>query len=254
MGGPSSTKSTTTQDLPAWQLPYAKQGLASFANLTMPGGQFLQMPPELMQKFFGMTPQQQAGLSGIQQTAMGPESALLNQASGLLNQTIGGKFLDPESNPMLMSTYQQAARGLADAYSTGTAPQLMSQAAQAGALGGSAYGQAAAQSRYGLGQNLANLATDIFGGAYNTERGLQNQAMQFAPQMGQALTQPYQQMYEAGALTQADQQAQEANRMQNALRGIQYPLQQGSQFENFLRGLGGGQSVSISPNLNQGIK
>ena len=254
MGGSKDQKTTSYTDVPPWAQPYAKQGLAGLVNMAMPGGQFAQMPAGLQQQFYGLTSEQQQAISGMGQTAMGPESQMLGQASGLLSRTMGGEFLGPEQNPYLRQAYEQAAQSVTDQYRTATAPGLQAQAAQAGALGGSAYNQAGMQQRYGLGQTLNNLATDIYGGAYESERGRQQQAMQMAPSMGQALMQPYEQMYQAGALTQADQQAQEQMRMQNEMRQQQYPFQMGEQLINAIRGLTGQQTVSISPNLGQGIK
>ncbi len=88
----------------------------------------------------------------------------------LLRDTIGGKFLDPATNPYLQKTFDLASRnvqnatdnqfGMAGRYSSENGP-------------GGAYAHAAMTGQ-------GDLATKLFGGAYADERGIQNDALKTA--------------------------------------------------------------------------
>lgn len=103
----------------------------------------------------------------------------LGGTTGMLSNTISGKYLNPSTNPYLADTFNQAAKGVTDQYQTSIAPSLMAEGEVAsgggpGALANnSAFNQTQWQNQYGLGQTLNNLATDIYGGNYQQER--QNQ-------------------------------------------------------------------------------
>lgn len=121
--------------------------------------------------------------AGFNEFAMGGPS---DPVYGRVLAGARGDYLSPESNPYLKATFGQAAKEVTDAYSRGTAAQTDAAAAQAGAFGSSGYGEQTALNQFGLGQNLNNLATDIYGGAYSDERGRQLQSQQMASQIHQA--------------------------------------------------------------------
>ncbi len=75
-----------------------------------------------------------------------------------LQDTIAGRYLDPASNPYLSQTYDAAARQIT--------PRINSLFEASGR-----YGSGAQQGV--LGQNLSDLATNIYGGNYNAERARQ---------------------------------------------------------------------------------
>jgi hypothetical protein len=97
-------------------------------------------------------------------------SPLTRAAQGTLSDTLAGKYLDPNSNPWLSGTFDLAAGKMRSA--------LDSQFNSAGGYGGSLHQGAMAE-------NLGDLATKLYGGAYDTERQRQIQGMFFAPQMAQ---------------------------------------------------------------------
>ena len=100
-----------------------------------------------------------------------------------MTATIGGKYLDPSTNPWLQSTYDQAAKAVSDSYLSTTQPRTETLFYKGGGFGGgnSAFEETVARNRFGLGENLKNLGTNIFGGNYNTERNRQFTATQDAP-------------------------------------------------------------------------
>lgn len=254
-GGGDST-STTSQHLPAWAVPYAKELLGAGSSQYLPGGSPAQMPSNLNQTNAGFTPDQTAALGSIGGTttqANNLGSANANYAAGVL----GGDQLNPTSNPYLTDTYNEAAQGLVTNYQNAIAPSNMAAGEVAsgggpGALAGnSGYGATTQMNQFDLGQNLGNLATNIYGGAYET--GVTNQA-NVAAGIGNTQNTLYtgaNQLLGAGTLEQQQQQSQYNTQYTNALNANQYPMQQLSGFGSILGqatgGTGGGITVGTSP-------
>lgn len=133
----------------------------------------------------GATPAMQQGWQqAIQRAQQG--SPLVPAAQGMTLDTINGKYLDPSSNPYLASTYGQAADQVTRNYQTATAPATSAAFAGAGRYGSGARNQAVDQNQRALGASLNNLATQIYGGNYQTERDRQMAAGGMAPGMVQA--------------------------------------------------------------------
>ena len=201
--------------LPGWLQPYATQFLDQYSQLAMPGGKPAGLPDAALQQVAGFDPAQTQAINDIiaQGQQVQPTETQLTQ------DTLSGKYLDPATNPYLQKTYDEAARAVTDQYGQSTAPQLQMEASLAGAQGGTGYAEQAATDRYGLGQNLASLANQIYGGNYEAERGRQMQQQQLLPQMFA----PEQAALGAGGLRQ--QQAQQVMDVgsQNAYRQFQTP-------------------------------
>lgn len=97
--------------------------------------------------------------------------------------TLRGDYLN--SNPYLDAMYNRASRPLVENYRNATAPSTQAAFARAGRYGSGAYDQAQSTNESNLGRSLGELATDIYGRSYESERGRQDQAMQGAPQYAQ---------------------------------------------------------------------
>lgn len=150
MGGAQQTGTQTSiQDIPDWQKPYVTQA--------MQGAQTA---------YQNSTP-----------------SSLLAPAEQQMLQTIQGNYLNPASNPYLRDTFDQGAKAMSDSYLTTTQPRTDALFGRSGqAFGGnSGYQETVARNQLGFGQNLKNLATDIYGGNYTRERQNQVNATQNAP-------------------------------------------------------------------------
>ena len=87
--------------------------------------------------------------------------------------TLSGKYLDPSSNPWLKSTFDAAAAPVTRAYMTATAPQTAGAMESAGRYGSGAYQNQVKNNEANLGASLNNLAANIYGNNYQTERGNQ---------------------------------------------------------------------------------
>jgi len=130
-------------------------------------------------------------------------------ASSYVTDSINGKYLSQDSNPHLMGLFNQAALG--------TQNQLASQFAGSGRNLAASYAPRADQ--------LNNLATQYFGGQYQFDRGLQQQAAGMAGQVSQA---GYMDANALGAVGAA----------QDA-RAQQVADQPGQSLDDFLRRIGG---------------
>ena len=117
------------------------------------------------QAISGFAPEQETAF-GRTTTRATEGSPLLGASQGYAQDVIGGKYLTPDTNPYLKSYYDRALEA--------TLPQLDSAAIGAGRYGSGAWGQM-------RGRTMADLATGIYGGAYETERGRQGEAAAMAP-------------------------------------------------------------------------
>ena len=241
---------TSTQSLPRWALPTAQKLLATGQGLVSPGadeglGYTLgAMPPELLQQLAGFNPTQEQGMDYLTQGA-GGSADLAGAGAQQLQQTLQGQYLSPESNPYLQSTYNAAADAMTNQYQQAIAPSLMAQAQQGGVMGGSAMNEQQAYNQFSLGQNLSDLASQIYGGNYAAERGNQLAGLGMVGAGQQALAQPGQQLLGVEALQQGQTQAGMDVATQNAQTRQEYPYKQASWLGNMLgTATSGGGSVT----------
>jgi hypothetical protein len=150
MGG-SSGGQTSSVGPPSWQLPYIKQGMQGAQNMYQQGGTpvvpFSNETEQALQRTAGRAT---GGSPGV------------TAAQNINTQTINGGFLG--SNPYLDQTFNRAALA--------TQNQLASQFAGSGRDVGASEGLRS--------QQLNDLATGIYGGAYDSERNRQQQAIGMA--------------------------------------------------------------------------
>ncbi len=141
----TNTTQVQTAQAPSWQLPYQQYGLnqatAQYNGVSSP-----------QQLVAGFSPQQNQAISGI--TSLATNNPTLNSASGYVNSVLNGS---PANNPYLNSEFNQAANTVQN--------RLESEFAGAG--------QPVVNSLPVQSDELNNLATDLYGGAYNT--GVQQQ-------------------------------------------------------------------------------
>jgi hypothetical protein len=248
-GGPSTNTTSTVNKLPGWARPYAHELLRTGAGEFLPGGSPLQMPSDLNQQVAPFTPDQNAAM-GLVSDQTGTATGLANAGAGNLTATLSGKYLDPATNPYLTDTFNEAAKGVTDQYSSAIAPGTIAAAQRGGGLDSSTFAEEQARNQFGLGQNLDNLATNIYGGNYANERQNMMNAQGLIGQTQSALYAPANELLGTGTLQQQQQQTGLDTVFQNALRAFNIPMQSLSQFANlFGQATGGtGSQVSISPN------
>ena len=135
-----------------------------------------------------MTPQLDQALRMVQNRAE-QGSPGLAAAKNMNQRTVEGDYLSPDSNPYLSQTYDAAAQGVTRNFQESVMPTLNSRFAMGRTqqdAGGNAQTAAMGRAQNELGQNLGNLATGIYGGNYQQERGRQMQAGQQAQGFAQS--------------------------------------------------------------------
>ncbi len=98
-----------------------------------------------------------------------------NPANSYLSQTANGEYLKND-NPYLNGMFQNATNQISNQYKNSVAPSIASQFSAAGRFGSGQQYDALAQGAQPLQQALADAASNIYGGAYQNERNLQQQA------------------------------------------------------------------------------
>lgn len=228
MGGSGSGGQTTQQGPPPYATPTA-QGILSLVQQTL-AQQGQSMPPGMNYNVAPFTPFQNQGISGI--GAQTPAAQQLgSQGAGMLGNTLSGAYLNPATNPYLSATANEAGANLVNQYQTATAPgdAAFAEGASGGGPGsttGSGSQQMVALDKYGLGQNIANLDTNIYGGNYQAERSNQINALGQLGATQSSLYAPSQELFNAGQLQQQQQQNVSNTSTQNATNQNAYPWQQ----------------------------
>lgn len=139
------------------------------------------------------SPYTQAAQDLIAQRALSG-NPLIPQAQQQLYDTLGGKYfgMNPASgalsfigqggmlnaNPYLDAAFGQAASRVGQQFTKTTMPGIASMFSQAGRYGSGAMQDVTSQAQQNLGDTLSNLATNIYGRSYATERELQQQALE----------------------------------------------------------------------------
>lgn len=119
-------------------------------------------------------------LSGEYTAPQFGSSPLGRSATDYATRAIGGGFVG--QNPYLDAMVNRASQATIRNYQTAVDPGLRSRAILSGRTGPSATTTGLReQSQRALAETLGNIATDIYGGAYGQERGLQQQAAFAAP-------------------------------------------------------------------------
>jgi len=222
MGGDDTVTQQT--QLPNFLQPYgplyAQAGYNLFNQPNQP------YPFETVAPF---TQDQQAAMDAVRARATAG-SPVVNAAQQQTLNTINGDYLNPQTNPYLQQTFDQAANRVTDAFSRGTAAQTDARFARAGAFGGSAWNQAQQANQTALGDSLAGMAANIFGNNYAQERNRQQQAAQFAPNLAAQDYRDAEALLNVGGMQQQLGQqylTDDASRFQQAQ---QYPYQQFQMF------------------------
>ena len=175
-GGGGNTTQTTKSEPWEGQQPYLK-------DLFQKAQEQSQVPIQYYQG------SQVAPLSATQQQAIAfaqnkPSifaDPLWGTASGLLGDTMSGKYLNPESNPYLKHYVAKAFEQ--------TLPQYDTTATQAGRYGSDAWATMKARA-------MSDIVSEIYGGAYEAERNRQLQAAGLMPQIGQLSLSEGQQIFD----------------------------------------------------------
>lgn len=210
-GGSSSTERTVPDELKGAATGYSKL-VTELSNTP----------------FQAYTGQGVAPLNQYQNQALGMIQDRAANGSPLLgtaNQTLTG-LLGDNTNPYLDQQVQNAQKSVVDSYNMVARPQQTSAMVNSGSFGNSGLQQAQQYDDSQLQQNLGNVATQMYGNAYNTNQANKLSALGMAQSYGNQAYTDAGQLLNAGntaynqAQDQADFQYQQYQNQQN------YPLQQ----------------------------
>lgn len=181
-GGSQNT--TTKQDVPEWLKPYYQSELVNGQGLVNTGGP--QYYPG--QQVADLTPMQQQGVNGVQDLANGPNSSTVAQQQNMNIES--GAYLNPNTNPYLADTLSQAGQGVQNNVDS-----------QFGAAGRNVVGSAPVQT-----SAMNQLATQIYGSAYNTGMDNMVKAAFNSPTLDQGTYMPSQMELQTGSGVQGQNQ------------------------------------------------
>jgi len=139
------------------------------------------------------------------QTA-GGQAARNNQLSNIYGENLNG-------NPYLDAMYDKAAGKVSKSFKDSIRPGIDSQASMMGRYGSGSHDRLVDNARTTLGETLGNLATDIYAGNYQQERGRQQQSALASQNM-------YANTYEQARGRQATMTNNAANRYTNAYENV----------------------------------
>jgi hypothetical protein len=109
---------------------------------------------------------------------------LMRTATEQMQKTAAGQYL--QDNPYLDQTFRRASRSLGTKYADIVGGGIAGRFGSSGRTGSPAEMRALRGAQTELGGTLENLASDIYGKAYETERGRQFQAASMAPGVANA--------------------------------------------------------------------
>lgn len=195
-GGSGGGTSTTVQEIPAELKPLASAYTSKAIDLSNKA-----YTPYSGQRYEDFNSLQNLGLDMTANRALSGSATNAN-AEANLNSIISGGA----TNPYLDAMYGKAANQVANS--------VNSQFSAAGRYGSGAQADV-------LGKNLGDLATNIYGGAYENDRARQLQAIGMAPTFGNMAYQDASQLLNAGQIIQDQSQ-----------KGLDFDYQQFQEQEN----------------------
>lgn len=190
MSGGGTSTNTVTQTVPDWLKPFYSYALNQGESLQNQGG-----PQQSAGQIAPMTGLQNQGISSIQNAAAHDPTA---SAANWNQYVTGGGLMNPNSNPYLSGEFTNAANSVQN--------QI---ASQFGGAGRNVLASAPVQT-----DAMNNLASQLYGGQYNTNLQATNQAAAQAPYIGSGLYTGGSELLNAGSLQQ--QQAQNELNTQTA--------------------------------------
>jgi hypothetical protein len=236
-GGPTTTSQTTSQNqYPPWLTQNMPRLGNALSDLTFGTGTSTFAPyPVPFGQVAPMSNLQTAGYNQI--GAMGTTSPLLSAAEAQQQNTLGGGYLNPNSNPYLRNYYNDAAYQLTNQYENVTAPSVLFSGLQTGTLGSTANQNAASTAQTDLSTGLGTLGANIYEPAYQQERSLQEGAAQRSPYLTQGMYIPATESIQAGGQLQGQLQNVLNQAQQNLGAQGMWPYQVTGQTISDLQGL-----------------
>ena len=234
---------TTTSGPPEWMVPYYKDYLAqSQQTADMPynpyGGQTVAQ----------LNPYQTGAADATAQRAM-QGSPVVNAASGELQKTLGGTYLD-QGNPYLTSVINNTLGDVTKHYNNVIRPQQDALMARSGSFGNSGVQSTINDQVQGLAGQLGGIGSNMRYQDYNNERNRMQGAVGMAPTIANQDYVDANALAQAGGIYQQQDQANLTDQYKRFQEAQNYPLHQ---LDVMGKGLGIGNqtgTVTTSPGTN----
>ena len=229
---PSETTTTVKNELPAWAQPYSE-------GLMAKGAAVAERPYQAYtgNRIAGFSPEQLQGMQGTMTRAT-QGNAAVNAGQGMLEKTLKGDYLSPDSNPWFRQNVESAMGQVQG--------RLNNQFNNPGAFGSTAHQEV-------MNRGLGELASGMYGQNYANERanqmGAAGQALGYGAQDYNDLNA----MLRVGDTTRQMSQDQLTQAYNDWLEQRNYPLQQLDILGNTIGMAVGnqGSTLSTAPNPNQ---
>lgn len=192
------------------------------------------MYPGNMYTTFNPIQEQAMGLTGNRALYGSPVTNLANIEAAT---TLGGGYLDPRSNPYLQSAVSGAMQDVGRQFAEATMPSLQSQFVDAGRYGSGAQIANESLARQDLARQMGNMAANMYGQAYESERDRMLRQSSIAPQFQGMDYKDLAALASVGDIV--DQKAREI--LQADIERYNYPQTQLDRYANRIATLGGQQ-------------
>lgn len=183
MGGKGGGSTTTVQQADPWsgQQPYLQRGYQyaqqNYNNPAQyyPNATYVPFSSQT-ENALGMAENRAMGspLEGRMNTWLGNTLGRGGMGTMQLAQTANGNYLN--ANPYVDAMFGEASRGVTDQFNEAVMPSLNATFGGAGRTGSGAHALSAGRAAGDLSDSLAGMASNIYGGNYMNERGLQMDA------------------------------------------------------------------------------
>ena len=195
-GGGGGGTSTTTQNIPEELKPLATAYADKAIGISGQG-----YTPYGGQRYADLNATQGAGIGMIANRALNGSPVMNTANETLINTLQGGN-----TNPYLDAMVGKAQQSVVDNYQRAVRPGQVTAQVGSGSFGNSGLAEQESWQQDNLQQNLGDIATSMYGNAYNTDRANQMQALGMAQSYGNQPYQDAQQLMNAGQLLQDQQQ------------------------------------------------
>lgn len=187
---------TTVQDIPGELKPLAREYTNKAIGMSRQPWQAYGGD-----RFSDLNQTQNLGLGKIQNRALNGSQTMTNAENGLNSFIQGGNV-----NPFLDKMVNKAQGSVATNFNNMIKPQTEAAMKGSGSFGNSGFEQTMQNQQKAAGQQMSDIATNMYGGAYNSDQANRMQAINMAPTFGNAAYQDANELMKAGQMQQDQSQ------------------------------------------------
>lgn len=191
-GGGGGGDSKTVQEIPAELKPLASAYTSKAINL----GNSSYTP---------YTGDRYADLNSTQNQAldmMANRAVNGSQTMDIAEKALQGQLAGGQTNPYLDSLVSKAQKSVADSFNTTVKPQTESAMVRSGSFGNAGLDEMLANQQKAAASQMSDIATSMYGAAYDSDRARQAAALQLAPTYGNQAYTDAEQLLKSGTARQ----------------------------------------------------